>query len=99
MRQSDVIFDSLQLLYYTTDILYVLYKINVKRGGSYIDSPHWIKKEKSNNNSKNKDDKCFQYVATVALNHKEIKRDPQRISKIKSFINKYYWNGIKYPSK
>ena len=26
-------------------------------------------------------------------------RDPQRKSKIKTFMNKYNWNGIKYPSK
>ena len=35
----------------------------------------------------------------MALNHEEIKRDPQRISKIKPFINKYNWKGINYPSK
>ena len=38
-------------------------------------------------------------MATVALNPEEIKSDPQRISKIKPFINKYKWNGIKYLSK
>ena len=40
IRGSDFIFDSVQLLYYTC------YKINFKRGGSYIDSPDWIKKKK-----------------------------------------------------
>ena len=63
-----------------------------KRGGSYNDSPDWIKKKKA---PKNEDDKCFQYAATVALNHEEIKR----ISKMKPFINKYNWNWTKYPSK
>ena len=52
-----------------------------KRGGSYNDSPDWIKKKKATINPKNEDDKCFQYAATVALNHEEIKR----ISKMKSF--------------
>ena len=34
-----------------------------------------------------KDNKCFQYVATVALNHDEIKKDLQAITtKIKTFI-------------
>ena len=46
--------------------------------------------KKSNNK------KCFQYAATVALYREEIKRDSQRISKIKPFVNKYNWNGIKY---
>ena len=39
MKGSDSIFDSAQLLYYKFQ------KINVKHGGSYIDSPGWIKKQ------------------------------------------------------
>ena len=35
----------------------------------------------------------------MALNHEEIKTDQQRIPKIRHSINKYNWNGIKYPSK
>ena len=29
----------------------------------------------------------------------EIKRNPERFSNIKLFINKYNWEGINYPSK
>ena len=83
MKGSDFIFDSVQLLYYKC------HKINIKREGSYIDSPDWIKNIKATINLKNQDDKCFQYAVTVALNHEEIKKDPQRISKIKPFIDKY----------
>ena len=57
------------------------------------------KRKKSRKNPKNEDGKCFHYAATVALNREEIKKDPQRISKIKPFINKYNWNGIKYLTK
>ena len=46
-----------------------------------------------------KDNKCFQYTVTVALNCEEIKKDPQRITKIKRFINKYNWEGINIPSE
>ena len=46
-----------------------------------------------------KDNKCFQYTVTVALNCEEIKRDPQRITKIKRFINKYNSQGINIPSE
>ena len=56
--------------------------------GWYIDSPAWIKK-KTTINLNNEDDKCFHYVETVALYYEEIKRDPQRISQVKAFINKY----------
>ena len=45
MRESNFIFDSVQLLYYKCHI------INFKRGGSYIKSPDWIKNKKSNNKS------------------------------------------------
>ena len=31
------------------------------------------------------------------LNHEEIKKDAQRIAKIKSFINEYNWEGINFP--
>ena len=43
-------------------------------------------------------DKCFQYAATVALNHGKIGKNSQRIWKIKLFINKKKWKGINYPS-
>ena len=76
------------------------HKINRNRGGSYIDSPDWIKNKKATINQINKrDNKCFQYAVTVALNHKEIKKDPQRITKIKPFINKYNREGINFPSE
>ena len=45
-----------------------------------------------------KDNKCFQYAVTVALNYEGIKKDPQRITKIKPFINKCNWKGINFPS-
>ena len=82
MRRSDFIFDSVQLMYYKC------YQVNFKRGGSYIDSPDWIKKKKATINSKNTYDKCFQYAVTVALNYEEIKWNPEVISNIKPFMNK-----------
>ena len=78
---------------------YKCHKVNFKRGGSYTDSPDWIKKKKPTINLKNTYDKLFQYAVTVALNYEEIKRNPERVSSIKQFINKYNWKGINYPSK
>ena len=43
-----------------------------------------------------KDNKCFQYAVTVTLNYEEIKKDLQRITNIKPFINKYNWEGINF---
>ena len=82
---------SLSLLYYKC------HEINPNHGGSYICSPDWVKKVTINPiNIKNK--KCFQYPITVALNHEEIKKIPQRITKIKAFINKYDCKGINFKS-
>ena len=62
--------------------------ISYNRGGSHIDSPDWIKETTINpiNESHNK---CFQYTATLALNHGKIRKYSERIAKIKSFIGKY----------
>ena len=49
-------------------------------------------------NPKNSDDKCFQYAITVALNYQNIKSNPERTSKIKSFIEQYDWKEIYFPS-
>ena len=62
MRGSEFIFDSVDAFYYN------LNKISSNRGGSYIDSPEWLKNKMATINPKNNDDKCFQYALTVALN-------------------------------
>ena len=67
-------------------------------GGSDIDSPDWIRKKLAAINSKIEDDKCIQYATTVALNYKEIKWNPERVSDIKLLLNKYDLEKINYPS-
>ena len=61
--------------------------------------PDSIKNKKATINPINKKDKCFQYAVTVALNDEEIKKDLQRITNIKSFINEYHWEGINFLSE
>ena len=92
MRGSEFVRDSIDLLYYC------LQKIGLKRAGSYIDSPEWLKSKKATINPKNNDDHCFQYSLTVALNHIQIKSHPERISKIKPFIDQHNWKEIDFPS-
>ena len=91
-KGSDFVFDSVDLL------LYKLYKTSLNRGGLYIDSPEWLKNKKATINPKNNDDKCFQYGLTVALNYQNIKKDSQRISKIKPLIGQYNRREISFPS-
>ena len=92
MRGSEFGFDGVNFLYYDFN------KTSINRGGSYIDSPKWLKDKKSTINPKNNDDKCFQYAVTLTLNLDKIKKDPQRVSKIKPFIEKYNWKNIDFPS-
>ena len=69
-------------------------------GGWYIDSPYRIKKQKNNNKSyQQKYNKCFQHAGTVAVNHKEIGKYTEKITKIKPFMNKYKWEIMNVPSK
>ena len=92
MKGSEFEFDGVNLLYYDFN------KTILNGGGSYIDSPEWIKDKKSTINPKNNAYKCFQYAVTVALNHDKIKKNPQIGPKIKPFIDQYNWNDIDFPS-
>ena len=40
----------------------------------------------------------FSISCHCALNHEQIKDHPERISKIKTFIDQYNWNEIDFPS-
>ena len=73
--------------------------MNFKCGGPYFGFPDWTKNKKATVNPKKKDDKCFRYAATVALNYRQTKWNLERVSNIEPFINKYDRDGIKYSSK
>ena len=50
-------------------------------------------------NPKNiKDNNCFQYAIIAALNYQNIDSHPERISKLKPFINKNNWKSINFPA-
>ena len=46
IRGSEIVYDSVDVLYYN------LNNVSLSRGGSYIDSPKWLKNKKGNNKSK-----------------------------------------------
>ena len=74
-------------------------KITINRGGSYIESPTWLKSEKCTINPQNKNDNnCFQYGLTVALNYEKISDHPGKLSKITPFIHQYNRDEINVPS-
>ena len=92
MRGSEFSYDSVDALHCN------LNKVSLSRGGSYIDSPKWLQNKKATINPKKKDDKCFQYALTVAINYEKIFKNHQRILNIKPVIHKYNWKEIDLPS-
>ena len=62
---------------------------------SDLNSWGWLraKKEAITNN-----DNSFQNALDDALNYQTIKTNPERISKLKPYINKYNWEGIEFPA-
>ena len=69
IKGSNFNFESVELMDYK------LHKVRLKRGRSYIKSPEWLLYKRAEINPKNeKDDKCFQYALTLALNYNEIKK-------------------------
>ena len=62
IKDSDFIFDFVNLLYYKCN------KTNFNRSGSYIHSPDWIKNRKAAINPINKNDnKCFSCAFNVLM--------------------------------
>ena len=59
---------------------------NFKRGGSYIDSSDWIKKDEATINPKNEDDKCFQFAERIQKEFQRLNRliqkEFQRLSRL-----------------
>ena len=92
MRASSFTFDRVDLLEYH------FHKISLNRGDSYIKSFDWIKNKEARINPKNNHNECFKYAIIAALHHQEIGKNPQRISKLKPFIENYNWKDIEFPS-
>ena len=90
MRRLEFEFDGINLFYYSFN------KTGIYRSGTYIDLAKWLKTKKSTINPKNNDDKCFQYAVTLALNLDNTNKHPQRISKIKPFIDQYNWKDNRF---
>ena len=92
MRGSSFTFECIDLLEYH------LHKISLNRGSSYIEFPEWIINKRVEINPENTKDNCFQYAITAALNYQNIDHHPERIFKIRPFINNYNWKDIEFPS-
>ena len=77
MIGSEFVYDSVDVLYYN------LNKVSLSRGGSHIDFPKWFKNKKATINPQNKkDDKCFKYALTVAMNYEKLKKIRKEYQKL-----------------
>ena len=93
MKGNSFTFERIDLLEYH------LHKISLNRGSSYINSPEWIKNKKVTINPQNtEDNNCFQYAIIAALNYQNINHNPERISKLRQFVNNYNWDNICFPA-
>ena len=71
-------------------------KIDLRRGASYIDTPKWLKSKKVTINPKKAHDVyCFMHAITIALYHKELGTNPERITKK---LIAYAWHEIDFPA-
>ena len=59
-----------------------------------LDSSEWLRSKKKSITNVN----CFQNALNESLNYQRIKKDPQKILKLKPYINQYNWKDIKFPS-
>ena len=92
MRGSEFVFD------YVESLNCIFHKVDLKRSGSYIETPEWLKNKGATINRQNDDDECFQYAVTTELNYDEIGNHHQRVNKVKPFIDQYNWKDINFPS-
>ena len=50
-----------------------------------------MKNQKLTINPNDKDHKCFQHALTGALNYQNIKKNSEKLTKIKLFVEQYNW--------
>ena len=75
-------------------------KIDLKRGASFIETPKWLKSKKATINPKNAHDVyCFMHAITIALFHKELGTNPERIAKkLIAYAQQFIWHDIDFPA-
>ena len=90
MKESEFVFDRVNLLYYK------LHKISLNCRESYAVSPKWLKNKKETINPENNDNKCLQYA--IALIHEQIKSHPERIQILSLLLINTIGKKIGFPS-
>ena len=74
------------------------HRLNLTRGSSYLPLPEWLAQKGAIINPKNSDIECFKWAVIAAMKWREIGKNPQRISKLRSYEDDFDWGGIKFPA-
>ena len=78
--------------------LYInFHRLALTWGSSYNELQEWIESKKAVINSQNKDEECFKWAVIAALHHEEIKKDHQRMSRLRPYEKQYNWKGLEFP--
>ena len=73
--------------------------MKLKRGSSYVKSPKWVSDKKATINPQNFEDNfCLAYSIIAALHHQDITNNPERITKLRPYINNYNWKNLYFPA-
>ena len=72
------------------------YRLVLKRGSPYIELPKWLKTKNTVLNIQKKYEECFKWATIATLYHEEIKKDHQRISRLRSYENQYNREGHEF---
>jgi hypothetical protein len=68
------------------------------RAGSYVPLDGYLTNKKCCTNIQNEDDKCLMYCVLYHINQQSIKKDAQRVSKYKPYLNQFDFSSIKFPA-
>ena len=63
-----------------------------------LNSSGWLRAKKEEIIDNNNNNNNFQNALDDALNYQTIEIHPERILKLRPYINKYNWEGIDYPA-
>ena len=69
------------------------HQLNLTRGSSYLPLPNWLARKKAIVNDD--DEECFKW--SVIAVEKVGMKDPQRVSKLRKFMDNYDWSGLELP--
>ena len=92
LNSSNYVFDHI------VEMSYHCHKVDLVRGGSYIELPDWVNVKKCAINPKNADEECFKWAVLAAVHREDLGAHQERIAKLRAYEDRYNWEGITFPT-